>query len=176
MLRLGIIGFCAGCIAPAPTAGVTTTGTIGGRWPGLLGAAAQVETGPRGSMLAIVLTTRADACTALAEASLVAGAATVQISLSKSGTGVLFTAATDPGTYTTDGTTAGPWAGILVYDRDASCRPTSYEGVAQGTTTLTAIDPSSDSGSFDFTSPDGERLQGTFVAERCAWTSAVECR
>ncbi len=156
----------AGCVAPAPTSHVTTTGTLAGSWPGLEGAAAQIETGPRGSMLAIVLTPQPDACTALADGA--AGAVTVQLSLSKAGTSSLFAPGTELGPYTSDGTTAGPWVGILVSDQAAQC------AVATGTTTLTASDPTGYEGTFELELA-GEQLRGTFAAPACTWPSARPC-
>lgn len=152
----------AGCVAPAPAASVTTTGTLGGTWPGLEGAAAQIETGPRGSMLAIVLTSDRDPCSTMSQSP------AVQLSLSKAGTTNLFAPGTDVGRYTSDGTGPGPWVGIVVADH-AQC------AVATGTTTLTSSDASGYEGSFELVMPDGEQLSGTFAAPACAYTPMAVC-
>jgi hypothetical protein len=151
-----------GCAAPAPTASVTTTGTLDGTWPGLRGAAAQIETGPRGSMLAIILASDPDPCSAMS------GAPAVQLSLSKAGTTNLFAPGTEIGRYTSDGTSSGPWVGIVVAD-SAQCV------VATGTTTLTSADPSGYEGSFELVMPDGAQLSGTFAARTCAYSPMLIC-
>jgi hypothetical protein len=176
-VRFVIAIACAGCAVPAPPATVTTMGTIGGRWTGLVAAAAQIETGPRGSMLVIALSTLPDACSALAESETVAGSAAIELSFSKPGTGPnQFVPGTDPGTYATDAAGPPPWVSALVLDRDTSCAPTTAEGYATGTATISSADASGYEGAFALVLVDGEQLNGTFHAESCTWNDAVVCR
>lgn len=175
-MRLAIVALAAGCTGPARLATVTTTGTIGGKWPNLQAAASQIETGPKGSMLIVELSPRVDVCDALAASAAEAGAVTVELAFAKASTTKLFEAGTDLVTYTSDAASAGPWVEISVLVRDASCLPTPYEGQATGTATLTAADATGYAGTFDFKISDGERLTGSFSSENCTWVSARTCQ
>jgi hypothetical protein len=162
---------------PAPQATVTTTGTIDGRWSGLVAAASQIESGPRGSMLTVVLTPTFDPCGALAESMTTAGHPTVALAFAKPGaTPYMFAPGTDPGAYSTDASGPPPWVEARIFSRDASCTPTPADGLATGVATLITAGGSGYTGTFDVTLIDGEHLSGTFGSEPCSWTNAPECR
>jgi hypothetical protein len=92
------------------------------------------------------------------------------------------TAATAPGTYDLDLTTAGPYADAYVIPFDSSCHATFESGkITSGTVTVSAVSAAGVVGTFDLTSSAGS-LTGSFSTVPCtgaydlvAPTSTADC-
>jgi hypothetical protein len=173
-MRKGILAaalFVCGACGGGGSSNATVNGTISGQSMGAQDSVSNVLTSSSDSEGLILITNAANTCGKLTAGQQPRNAKAILIEIGTQ-TATAVSAPAASGTYTvhssgTIGNFTGNVALALYAATDANCNPVSSIEASSGTVTLTRVDSTGYSGTFDITFSDASHVTGSFTAGKC---------
>jgi hypothetical protein len=173
-MRKGILAvalFACGACGGGSSTNATVNGTISGQSMGAQDSVSNVLTSSGNSEGLILITNAGNTCGKLTANQQPRNAKAIFIDMATQTT-TTFSAPAASGAYTvyssgTIGNVTGNVALALYAATDANCNPVTSIEATSGTVTLTRVDSTGYSGTFDITFSDASHVTGSFTAGKC---------